>query len=247
MDIEAAKQSGAMALFGEKYGEKVRVVSMGDYSKELCGGTHVKNTSEIAEFKILSESGIAAGVRRIEAITSNSVQDYYRALEIRLNEAAKELKTAPANIAERIKLLLNEVKQLKSENESLKAKIANENLEAADTSISEINGIKVLALCVEGVEMNELRNLGDSLKAKTEEGVIILASTFSDRANLIVMAGKAALSKGADAGKIIKRIAPLVEGGGGGRPNMAQAGGTNPSGIDDAFELAKKVLEEQIA
>ena len=246
MDIEAAKQSGAMALFGEKYGEKVRVVSMGDYSKELCGGTHVKNTSEIAEFKILSESGIAAGVRRIEAITSNSVQDYYRALEIRLNEAAKELKTAPANIAERIKLLLNEVKQLKSENESLKAKIANENLEAADTSISEINGIKVLALCVEGVEMNELRNLGDSLKAKTEEGVIILASTFSDRASLIVMAGKAALSKGADAGKIIKRIAPLVEGGGGGRSNMAQAGGKNPQNVLKALEEAKKILSEEL-
>ena len=145
-----------------------------------------------------------------------------------------------------IKLLLNEVKQLKSENESLKAKIANENLEAADTSISEINGIKVLALCVEGVEMNELRNLGDSLKAKTEEGVIILALTFSDRANLIVMVGKAALSKGADAGKIIKRIAPFVEGGGGGRPNMAQAGGKNPQNVLKALEEAKKILSEEL-
>ena len=210
MDLDSAKKTGAMALFGEKYAENVRVVSMGDYSKELCGGTHVKNTSDIAAFKIISENGIAAGVRRIEAITSDSVRNYYENIETMLNEAANELKTTPSNIAERIRAILDELKMIKSENESLKAKLAKESMGDASDRITDIKGIKLISMCVENVEMNELRNLGDGLKEKTQGGVVVLASKVSGNVNLMVMAGDAALENGADAGKIIKEIAPIV-------------------------------------
>lgn len=246
MDLDSAKKTGAMALFGEKYAENVRVVSMGDYSKELCGGTHVKNTSDIAAFKIISENGIAAGVRRIEAITSDSVRNYYENIEIMLNEAANELKTTPSNIAERIRAILDELKMIKSENESLKAKLAKESMGDASDRITDIKGIKLISMCVENVEMNELRNLGDGLKEKTQGGVVVLASKVSGNVNLMVMAGDAALKNGADAGKIIKEIAPIVGGGGGGRPNMAQAGGKNPENIEEALKKAKEILQMQL-
>ena len=246
MDLDSAKKTGAMALFGEKYAENVRVVSMGDYSKELCGGTHVKNTSDIAAFKIISENGIAAGVRRIEAITSDSVRNYYENIEIMLNEAANELKTTPSNIAERIRAILDELKMIKSENESLKAKLAKESMGDASDRITDIKGIKLISMCVENVEMNELRNLGDGLKEKTQGGVVVLASKVSGNVNLMVMAGDAALENGADAGKIIKEIAPIVGGGGGGRPNMAQAGGKNPENIEEALKKAKEILQMQL-
>lgn len=246
MDVESAKKSGAMALFGEKYRGDVRVVSMGDFSKELCGGTHVKNTSEIGAFKIISESGIAAGVRRIEALTGDALNDYYRGLEEKLQILAKQLKTNVSELGDRIDNLLEEVKALKSENEQLKSKLANEAMGNAAENIVDVKGVKLLAMKVEGVEMNELRNLGDQLKKDTDDGVVVLASQVDGKVNLMVMAGESAVKKGAHAGNIVKAIAGFVGGGGGGRPNMAQAGGKKPEGIDEALLAAKTTLDQQL-
>ena len=246
MNIDDAKKTGAMALFGEKYHDKVRVVSMGDFSKELCGGTHVKNTSEISRFKIISESGIAAGVRRIEALTGDALNKHYEDLEAEVLDIARLVKTTPSELKTKLKSLLDEIKQLKSENDSLKSKLAGEAASDAASHIEDVNGIKLLAMKVDNIEMNELRNLGDSLKEKTDDGVVVLASVVGGKVNLIVMAGDAAQKKGAHAGNIIKEIATLVGGGGGGRPNMAQAGGKNPEGVEKALEAAKEVLKKQL-
>ena len=196
MTVDEAKKTGAMALFGEKYGETVRVVSMGDFSKEFCGGTHVKNTADIKAFKILSESGVAAGVRRIEALTGDNVLAYYKKMEEEFEAAAKEVK-----------------------------------------------GEKLLATSVAGVDMNGLRDLGDQLKEKLGEGVVVIASECDGKVSLIAMATDAAMKQGAHAGNLIKAIAGKVGGGGGGRPNMAQAGGKNPAGIPDAIAEAASALE----
>ena len=246
MSIDEAKKSGAMALFGEKYGEVVRVVSMGDYSIELCGGTHVLNTGTIANFKILSESGVAAGVRRIEAITGNGVIAYYSQVEKTLAEVAKLLKSTPANIIEKTTHLLSELKETHSELESLKSKAAKDSLGDISDSTIDVNGISLIAKAVSGVDMNGLRDLGDSLKDKLGEGVIVLASDLDGKVNLIAMATEGAMAKGAHAGNLIKGIAALVGGGGGGRPNMAQAGGKNPSGIPAAINEVQTVLASQI-
>ena len=246
MDIEEAKKSGAMALFGEKYDQKVRVVSMGDFSKELCGGTHVKNTSSIMLFKIVSEAGIAAGVRRIEALTGNGVIEYYKKQEAMLHEAAKALKAQPAEVAEKITHLQAEVKSLQSENESLKSKLAQGSLGDVMNQIVDVKGVKLLAAKVEGVDMNGLRDLGDQLKEKIGEGVVVLAAVNGGKVNLLAMATDAAQKAGAHAGNLIKGVAAIVGGGGGGRPNMAQAGGKNPEKADEAVKAAAGILEQQI-
>ena len=246
MSLEDAKKTGAMALFGEKYGDKVRVVSMGDYSIELCGGTHVSNTSTISYFKIISESGISAGVRRIEALTGTGLMKHYADVEKKLHEAAKVAKTEPNNLVKRIETLNEEIKALSSENEKLKAKMANASVGDVMSQVVEVNGVKLLATKVADVDMNGLRNLGDQLKDKMGGGVVVLVSTTGDKANVIVMADDDAISKGAHAGNMIKEIAKLVGGGGGGRPNMAQAGGKNPAGVDEAVAKAKEILEAQI-
>ena len=243
MTVDEAKKTGAMALFGEKYGETVRVVTMGNFSKEFCGGTHVKNTSDIAAFKILSESGVAAGVRRIEALTGDNVLAYYANLEEELNKAAKVVKTTPANLVERLEKLMAEMKELASENESLKSKAAKDALGDVMDQVVEIKGLKLLATSVEGVDMNGLRDLGDQLKDKLGEGVVVIASSNEGKVNLIAMATDEAQAKGAHAGNLIKAIAAKVGGGGGGRPNMAQAGGKNPAGIPDAIAEVKNALE----
>ena len=217
MTVDEAKKTGAMALFGEKYGETVRVVSMGDFSKEFCGGTHVKNTSEIAAFKIISENGVAAGVRRIEALTGDNVFAYYRNLEKELLEAAKAAKATPATLTEKIEHMQAEIKALTSENESLKSKAAKEALGDVMDQIVEVKGVKLLASSCEG------------------------------KVNLIVMATDAAMKQGAHAGNLIRSIAGKVGGGGGGRPNMAQAGGKNPAGILEAIAEAKTALEAQLS
>ena len=247
MTVDEAKKTGAMALFGEKYGETVRVVSMGDFSKEFCGGTHVKNTSEIAAFKIISENGVAAGVRRIEALTGDNVFAYYRNLEKELLEAAKAAKATPATLTEKIEHMQAEIKALTSENESLKSKAAKEALGDVMDQVVEVKGVKLLASAVDGVDMNGLRDLGDQLKEQLGEGVIVLASSCEGKVNLIVMATDAAMKQGAHAGNLIKSIAGKVGGGGGGRPNMAQAGGKNPAGIPDAIAEAKTALEAQLS
>ena len=246
MDIEEAKKSGAMALFDEKYSDKVRVVSMGDFSKELCGGTHVANTSVITAFKLVSESGIAAGVRRIEALTGDGVFKYYKEQEEELAKAAKLLKTAPQSVCEKIEHLYSEIKSLQAENDALKSKAAKDALGDVMNQVQEIKGVKLLAAKLEGVDMNGLRDLGDQLKEKLGEGVVVLASVNDGKVNLMATATDEAQKKGAHAGNLIKAIAALVGGGGGGRPGMAQAGGKNPAGVDDAIKEVAKVVESQI-
>ena len=246
MGIEEAKKSGAMALFGEKYGEEVRVVSMGEFSKELCGGTHVANTSQITLFKIVSESGVAAGVRRIEALTGNNVIQYYRQMEENLHQLAKTLKTTPAELSDRAEHLLKEMKELQSENESLKSKLAQESLGDVTDQVTEVKGVKVLAAAVDGVDMNGLRDLGDQLKEKLGEGVVVLASSMGGKVSLLAMATPGAMEKGAHAGNLIKAAAAIVGGGGGGRPNMAQAGGKNPEKIGEAIAKIPELVEGQL-
>ena len=246
MGIEEAKKSGAMALFGEKYSEEVRVVSMGEFSKELCGGTHVANTSQITLFKIVSESGVAAGVRRIEALTGNNVIQYYRQMEENLHQLAKTLKTTPAELSDRAEHLLKEMKELQSENESLKSKLAQESLGDVTDQVTEVKGVKVLAAAVDGVDMNGLRDLGDQLKEKLGEGVVVLASSMGGKVSLLAMATPGAMEKGAHAGNLIKAAAAIVGGGGGGRPNMAQAGGKNPEKIGEAIAKIPELVEGQL-
>jgi len=246
MTIEDAKKTGAMALFGEKYGESVRVVKMGEFSTELCGGTHVKNTSTITSFKILSENGVAAGVRRIEALTGNAVTRYYKNLEETIMEAAKIVKTSPQTLLERLEHLIVEMKAVQSENESLKSKAAKDALGDVMDQMTEIKGVRLIAARADGVDMNGLRDLGDQLKTKIGEGVVVLVSSMEGKVNLIAMATDDAMNKGAHAGNLIKGIAGFVGGGGGGRPNMAQAGGKDPAGIDQAIAEVTNILQSQL-
>ena len=247
MSIEDAKKTGAMALFGEKYGDTVRVVSMGDFSKEFCGGTHVANTSNIRLFKIVSESGVAAGVRRIEALTDTGVMKFYAELEKLVADASEAAKTESSQLVKRIHAMNDEIKALSSENEKLKSELANNALGDVTNDIKEVNGVKLLATRVDNVDMNELRNLGDKLKGNVGSGVVLIASAMgSDKVNLIAMVTDDVIKKGAHAGNLIKALAGLVGGGGGGRPNMAQAGGKNPAGIDELLAKASEALAEQI-
>ncbi len=246
MSLEEAKKTGAMALFGEKYGDRVRVVKMGDFSVEFCGGTHVANTGAISAFKILSENGVAAGVRRIEALTGNGVLNYYKKLEKTIEEASRLLKTTPVSLVEKCGSLMAELKSLGSEVEALKARAAKDALGDVMDQVLEVKGVKLLAVRVDGVDMGGLRDLGDQLKEKLGDGVVVLLSELEGKVNMIAMATDGALDKGAHAGNLIKGIAGLVGGGGGGRPNMAQAGGKNPGGISEAIRAASQVLENQL-
>ena len=248
MSIEDAKKTGAMALFGEKYGDTVRVVSMGDFSKELCGGTHVSNTGEIQAFKIISEASVSSGVRRIEAITGANVAKYYAEMEQKLEEAAREAKTSVNELVSKIASMQAQIKSLTSEVEALKSKAAKEGLGNVMDQVCEVKGISFLGVSLKDVDMNELRNLSDDLKNKLGSGVVVLASAQgADKVNLIVTATEDLLSKGVHAGNLVKAAAPMIGGGGGGRPNMAQAGGKNPSGIEDAIRVAKETLLSQLS
>ena len=259
MSLSEVGKTGAMALFGEKYHETVRVVSMGKgtsgdteadfkeaFSVELCGGTHVSNTSQIQSIKILSESGVAAGVRRIEALTGDAVMAYYKDLENTLSEAAKLLKANPSEIIAKIEHLQKDLKAANSEIESLKSQAAKDALGDSLEQTVDVKGVKLLAAKLENVEMGALRDLGDQLKDKLGDGVIALMSAIDGKANIVIMATDSAVKAGAHAGNLIKAVAPIVGGGGGGRPNMAQAGGKNPSGIDDALAAVKTELEKML-
>ncbi len=243
MAIAEAKAQGAMALFGEKYGDRVRVVRMGDYSIELCGGTHVKNIAEIGLFKILTESGVAAGVRRIEAITGENVYRLLNTLNDKLNATCDLLKTVPADLEQKVAGLLTEQKQLHKENEQLKAKLAKGNLDEIVSSMREVGGYQVVTASFKGVDMNTLRNLGDQLKDMWPNSVVVLANAAADdKVELLAMASEAAVKSGAHAGKIIKEVAAVTGGGGGGRPNMAQAGGKDSSKIEEALQKVYALL-----
>ncbi|NLK98883.1 alanine--tRNA ligase [Defluviitalea saccharophila] len=245
-DIEEARKMGAMALFGEKYGKTVRVVNMGDHSIELCGGTHLSNTAGIGTFKIISESGVAAGIRRIEALTGQAALDYYRQQERYVKEAAAVLKTTPDGILKRIESLMTEAKENQKEIEKLRAKMAGEAVQDVLSGKIDVNGVSLLTARFDELDMNGLRNMGDNLKNKIGSGVIVLATGKDNKVNFVVMATDDAVKKGAHAGNLIREIAKVAGGSGGGRPNMAQAGGKEVAKIDEALAKAVEILKTQI-
>lgn len=246
MSIDEARKSGAMALFGEKYGDEVRVVRMGDYSIELCGGTHVSNTSQIQYFKILSESGVAAGVRRIEALTAKGAFRYMNQMEERLNQVAGLMKATTLQVIDKTEQLLEHNKKLSNELEAIKQKTARDSAGDFLKNVIQINEISILTSEIENLDMNGLRDLGDSMKDQMGESIVVLVSNQDGKVNLIAMATEGAVKKGGHAGNLIKEIAGCVGGGGGGRPNMAQAGGKNPNGMKEALEKAVEVVKKQL-
>ena len=241
--LEDAKSRGAMALFGEKYGNLVRMVNIGDWSIELCGGIHVGNTQEIGLFKIVSESGIGAGVRRIEAVTSKEAFDLLSHHENLLKQVAGEVKAIQLDtVVERVATLGQELKEANGEIAKLKAKIMKAEVADVFNNVEEVNGTSFITVALENKEMDELRQLADTWRQKGASDIFVVGTASSDKANLLVAVSKDANVKGLKAGDIIKAIAPAIQGGGGGRPDMAQAGGKNPAGIPQAFELLKEYL-----
>ena len=244
MSLEEAKKSGATALFGEKYGDLVRVVSVGDFSIELCGGTHVSQSGSIQGFKILSEQGIAAGVRRIEALTSRNLFDYFQKEEDLVKELSGKLKSDPEHLLQKVESLEQELKASKADLDKLKEKIAKE--EMGELKAETINGCSVIIKELQGVDSNGLRTLGDSLKDKYENAFVLLLSVVDGKPLLMATASDAAVKKGAHAGKLIKEVAGVLGGGGGGKPQMAQAGGKDISSIPQAMEKAKELIQAQL-
>ena len=233
LPIEEAKKKGAMALFGEKYGDIVRVVSVGDYSVEFCGGTHLSNSSQAGSFKIVSENGVAAGVRRIEALTGSGVLNFYEDMEFMINNVKEILKVGGQNVINKINSLIEENKSLNKEIEQLKSKMSAGHIDEFINNKQDINGVSVVCTKIDGMEMNDLRNMGDKIKDKLQSGIVVLASPLNDKVSFVVMVTDDIVKKGANAGMIVKAAATTAGGGGGGRPNMAQAGGKNPAKTDD--------------
>ncbi len=243
MSIEEAKEKGAVALFDDKYKEDVRVVSVGDYSKELCGGTHVKNSGEIGLFKIVSEAGVAAGVRRIEAITSEKAVNYVEEKENMIKEICSTLKCNEKEIINKITSLLSNVKEKEKELQNLKEKLTNGIEDEILDKIVEVKGVKVVAATVKDVDGEILRNLCDKLRNKVSEGVVVLGSSMGDKVQFVAMATKDVVARGVHCGKIIKEVATIAGGGGGGRPDMAQAGGKLPEKLEEAIASVASVVE----
>ncbi len=239
-NIDEAKAMGAMALFGEKYGKIVRVVQMGDYSLELCGGCHVPNTAVIGLFKIVSESGIGAGTRRIEAVTGAGAYKLMADQIHTLKEAAAKLKTNIKDVPARVDAVLAEAKELQRENESLTAKLSNIEAGNLVSKVKEVNGVNVLVAKVPATDMNNLRSMADDLKQKLDPVILVLGSAQGDKVNLIAGVTKDYIDKGYHAGKLIKEIATRCGGGGGGRPDMAQAGGKDPAKLDTALDFVEE-------
>ncbi|MCA1318827.1 alanine--tRNA ligase [Bacillus tianshenii] len=241
--ITEAKAMGAMALFGEKYGDIVRVVQVDDYSLELCGGCHVQNTSVIGLFKIVSESGIGAGTRRMEAVTGEAA---YRLLNDQvqlLKDAAVKLKTKPQEVGSRIDVLLSDMKELQRENQSLSAKLGNIEASSLSDKAKQVNGVTMLVSKVAGTDMNNLRTMVDDLKTKLGSAIIVLASVQDGKVNISAGVTKDLIEKGHHAGKIVKEVATRCGGGGGGRPDMAQAGGKNPEQVDSALQSVEECIK----
>ncbi|HDR8152578.1 TPA: alanine--tRNA ligase [Bacillus cereus] len=241
--IEEAKEMGAMALFGEKYGDVVRVVQVGDYSLELCGGCHVDNTASIGIFKIVAESGIGAGTRRIEAVTGKSAYELMNDQVGLLKEAAGKMKTNPKDILTRVDGLFAEVKQLQKENESLAAKLSNIEAGNLTDSVMTVDSVNVLAAKVNVADMNNLRTMMDDLKNKLESAVVVLASVNDDKVNILAGVTKDLIGQGYHAGKLVKEVASRCGGGGGGRPDMAQAGGKNPAQVEEALAFVQEYVK----
>ena len=243
--IEDARQMGAMALFGEKYGDVVRVVTMGDFSIELCGGAHLTNTAQVGTFKIISENGIAAGVRRIEALTGTEALKYYQSQEEQIKQICKVVKANAENVVYRVEQIVSEQKESAKEIEKLNSKLAGGVVEEILSQKQQINDIAVICANIKDADANTLKTMGDQLKIKLGSGVVILASGKGDKVNLIAMATDDVIKKGIHAGNIVKAAAVCCGGGGGGRPNMAQAGGKDASKIEQALQKAKEVIQQQ--
>lgn len=245
MPIDEAKAMGAMALFGEKYGDIVRVVRVGDYSIELCGGCHVASTAQIGLFKIVSESGIGSGVRRIEAVTGKLAYEYLDSQLELLKQSAALLKTNVNDLPKRVDAVLAQVKELSRENESLRAKISQAEAGSLTDKLQTVGGVQLLAAQVGTGDMDSLRNMVDSLKAKLGSAVIVLGSVQEDKVNLVAAVTPDLVAKGFHAGKLVKEAAARCGGGGGGRPDMAQAGGKDPSKLGEALALVGELVEKQ--
>lgn len=244
--MDEAENMGAEALFGEKYGDLVRVVKIGDYSTELCGGTHVNNSGEIGMLIILSEGGVAAGVRRIEAITGVEACKYVQKNRQTIIQIADTLKAQTQNVPQRVDELINEIKNKDREINKLKSRLASSSTDDLLNQVQSINGVNTIIQSIDNQEMNDLRKVGDVLKEKLDSGVIILASDKGGKVNFIATATKDVLAKGVHCGDLIREAAKVTGGGGGGRPDMAQAGGKNPDKIKDALSIAKEILEKQL-
>ena len=244
--VDEAKAMGAAALFGEKYGERVRVIRMGDFSLELCGGTHLRNTAEVGLFKLVGESSIGAGLRRVEAVTGKGALRYVNDQEEQLTGVARLVKAAPHEAARRVEALLEHNRELEAEKDALLAKLARYQVHDILDRVQEIKGIKVLAAQATAPDMDSLRSMVDLLRDKIGSGVIILGSAAGDKVNLVAAVTKDLLGAGLHAGKLVKEVAAVVGGGGGGRPEMAQAGGKDPSRLSEALEIAYRVVEGQI-
>ncbi|CEQ22302.1 alanine--tRNA ligase [Paraclostridium sordellii] len=246
MSMTDASNKGATALFGEKYGDEVRVVSMGEYSIELCGGTHLTNTSQIGMFKILSEGGVAAGVRRIEAITGKEVYYFLNNKQNLINEVCTTVKAKEDNLVARVGHLLDETKSLAKELNEVKAKMSLQSADSILDSKVDINGVNIVTSKFEDMDMDTLRNTADTLRDKLSSGVVVLANVAGGKINFVATATKDVVEKGVHAGNIVKEVAQIAGGKGGGRPNMAQAGATDVNKVDEALNHAKDVLKSQV-
>lgn len=243
MSINDAKESGAMALFNEKYKDEVRVVSVGDFSKELCGGTHVKNSGEIGVIKIVSEAGVAAGIRRIEAVTGSNAITFMEEKDNVLKEAASSLKCAEKDILTKIHAQTLELKDKEKEIIDLRLKLTGSAVDELLNNVSEINGVKFIAASLKDIDADSLRGLADKLRDKIGDGVIVLGSSMGDKVQFVAMATKNAINKGVHCGKIVKEISAMAGGGGGGRPDMAQAGGKLPEKLQDSINKVQEILD----
>jgi alanyl-tRNA synthetase len=246
-DITKAREMGAIALFGEKYGDEVRVVKVEDFSQELCGGTHVKNTGQIGLFKITSEGSVGSGLRRIEALTGSYALAYLNQAETELKSIAAALKTSPGDLSHKVENLNRNLKEKEKEIEALKGRLSS----AASGNLLEkayqINEVQVLIEIVQGVDANSLRQNGEMLRDKLGTSVVMLASVIEDKVALVCFVSKDLTAKGVHAGKIVGAAAKAAGGGGGGRPDMAQAGARDASKIEEALAAARQMIEKSFS
>ena len=242
MPIDEAKKLGAMALFGEKYGDIVRVVSMGDYSVEFCGGTHVDNTGKVGGFKIVSESGIAAGVRRIEAITGSNVIKYLAGKEATLSTVANTLKSTETDLTRKAAQVMSDIKSLENTIKTFKSDEISGAVDDIINSAKEVGGVRLITRLFEDSDVDQLRSISDAVKENTDDVIMVFAAVKDGKVTFIVSVSEDLIGKGYHAGKLIKDIAAAAGGGGGGKANMAQAGAKDPSKVDDAFRKAEELL-----
>ncbi len=247
MDLDEARRLGARALFGEKYGQRVRVVSIDGYSRELCGGTHVRSTGELGLFKIVAEGGVAAGVRRVEAVTGRGTLQFVREMEGRLAQVAGRLSTSPREVPQQVEKVLAQLRQTERELAQLKARLAALQSEALVAQAEQVGGLWVLVARVDARDTADLRQLGDQLRDRLGRAVIVLGTTAGERAQVLAVATPEAVQRGIDAGQVVREVAPLLGGRGGGRPERGEGGGSRPEGLTDGLALARSVIERQLA